>query len=157
VGSLTGAVEPGDPPGAGHRERPRLGASEAIEADHDYGMARGRVAEGARPLRGRHPLVLLSHGAFGSARNYSWITEHLARSGFAVAGIPHYRESPAYGPETIDPDRIGALGHSSGGATVIALGGAVFDLQAMVRYCASEAARADPGHRGSRSRPRPGA
>jgi len=152
-------------------------ASGAVETEHDYGMARGRVAENAAPEAARHPLVLLSHGAFGSARNYSWAAEHLARRGFVVVGVSHFRESPAYGPETIDPlfalqpwhrtrdcsfaldrvlapdlfgqlvdpGRIGALGHSSGGATAIALGGARFDLAAMVRYCASVAARGDKG------------
>jgi len=151
--------------------------SDVVEAEHDYGMARGRAAENAPAETGRHPLIIMSHGAFGSARNYSWVTEHLARRGFLVAGVSHFRESPAYGPETIDPlfalqpwhrtrdcsfaldhllarepmaehidpHRIGALGHSSGGATVIALGGALFDLDAMVRYCASEAARGDKG------------
>jgi len=149
----------------------------AIETEHDYGMARGQVSENAPLAEGRHALVLLSHGAFGSARNYSWIAEHLARSGFLVAGVSHFRESPAYGSDTIDPafalqpwhrvrdcsfalgvlvahpqigthidpGRIGALGHSSGGATVLALGGARFDLDALVRYCVSEAARTDKG------------
>ncbi len=45
----------------------------------------------------------------------------------------------------IDPTRIGALGHSSGGNTAIALGGAVFDPAAMHQYCSSEAARLDKG------------
>jgi predicted dienelactone hydrolase len=149
----------------------------AVEAERDHGMARGRSALDAPVAGGAHPLVLLSHGAFGAARNYTWIAEHLARRGFVVAGISHYRESPAYGPETIDPaaalrlwqrpmdvsfaighllghprfgpgidpGRIGAVGHSSGGTTVLALAGALFDPGAMARYCASEGARADRG------------
>jgi predicted dienelactone hydrolase len=44
-----------------------------------------------------------------------------------------------------DPGRIAALGHSTGGATVIALAGAVFDSEAMRDYCASAAARSDKG------------
>jgi predicted dienelactone hydrolase len=180
------------------RQRPVLvdlwypAAAGAAEGDQDYGMARGRVARDAEALEGRHPLVVLSHGAFGAARNYSWIAEHLARSGYLVAGVSHYRESPAYGPETIDPAaalrpwlrsqdcsfalshlltqstfrgvidsaRIGALGHSSGGATAIALGGALFDPAAMQQYCASEAARLDKGcvyGRNASPLPRPGA
>jgi len=149
----------------------------AVEIEHDYGMARGRAALDSAVEEGRHALVVLSHGAFGSARNYTWIAGHLAHRGFVVAGVSHFRESPAYGPETIDPAialqpwhraidcsfaldwllgharfgdrvdpaRIGALGHSSGGATVIELGGALFDPEAMGRYCASEAAREDRG------------
>jgi len=149
----------------------------AVEAERDYGMARGRSALDAPVADGAHALVLLSHGAFGAARNYTWIAERLARRGYVVAGISHYRESPAYGPETIDPAaaaqpwhrprdcsfaighllghprfgpridpaRIGAVGHSSGGTTVMALAGALFDPEAMVRYCVSEGARLDRG------------
>jgi predicted dienelactone hydrolase len=45
----------------------------------------------------------------------------------------------------VDPARVGAIGHSSGGATVIALAGGVFDPRAMARYCASPEARDDRG------------
>ena len=44
-----------------------------------------------------------------------------------------------------DPARIGAVGHSSGGATVLALAGAVFDPAAMEEYCRSIDARRDRG------------
>jgi predicted dienelactone hydrolase len=173
------------------RDRPVLidlwypAAQGALEADHDYGLGRGRVAEGAPALASACPAIVLSHGAFGAANNYSWIAEHLARQGFVVAGVSHFRESYAYGPETIDPasatrpwlrtsdcsfaldhlerheefgrrvdrGRIGALGHSSGGATVIALGGAVYDPDAMEGYCASDAARLDRGCDYARSAP----
>lgn len=37
------------------------------------------------------------------------------------------------------------MGHSSGGATVIALAGAVFDPQAMRQYCQSDDSRGDRG------------
>lgn len=150
----------------------------ARETPHDYGLGRGRVAERAPPAAGRlRPVIVLSHGAFGSSRNYSWIGEYLAGNGFIVAGVSHFKESPVYGPETIDPAsalqpwlrpqdctfaldylfsqsefqkiadplRIGALGHSSGGATVIALGGAVFDPRAMQQYCGSDTTERDRG------------
>jgi predicted dienelactone hydrolase len=45
----------------------------------------------------------------------------------------------------VEPARVGALGHSSGGATVIALAGGVFDASAMARYCGSDEARGDHG------------
>jgi len=45
----------------------------------------------------------------------------------------------------VDGSRVGALGHSSGGATVIALAGGVFDANAMARYCGSDGARGDHG------------
>ncbi len=161
----------------------------ATETPHTYGLSRGHVAVEAEVLDGAHPLILLSHGAFGAASNYAWIAEHLARCGYWVAGVSHYGESYVYGNDTIDPaaaakpwlrpqdctavlddmlcrarfasridpTRIGALGHSSGGNTVIALGGAVFDPMAMQQYCLSEAGRFDKGcayarHRESPSR-----
>lgn len=155
---------------------PAIPSSKAIP--HDYGFGRGMVAEGAGPARGHFPVILLSHGAFGAARNYSWIAEYLARKGYIVAGVSHFGESWVYGPGTIDPvvasapwlrppdctaaldfildaaspagasadpDRIGALGHSSGGATVIALGGAVYDPASMDRYCRSKDSVNDKG------------
>ncbi len=149
----------------------------AIEHPQDYGLGAGQVAEAADCAESLFPLIVLSHGAFGSARNYAWIAEHLARDGYVVCGVSHYGESPLYGPESIDPlsvldlgprvedcsfaidhmlhesllrDRVdpshvGVLGHSSGGATAVALAGAVFDPAAMRRYCESDQARDDRG------------
>ncbi len=48
-------------------------------------------------------------------------------------------------PGIVDPSRVGAVGHSSGGATAIALAGGLFDPAAMARYCASEEAAEDRG------------
>jgi predicted dienelactone hydrolase len=45
----------------------------------------------------------------------------------------------------VDLERVAALGHSSGGNTAIALGGARFDRAAIVAYCRTEAAAADRG------------
>ena len=76
----------------------------ARETPHDYGLGRGRVAEHALPAGGGlHPMIVLSHGAFRTARNYSWIGEYLAGNGYLVAGVSHFGESPVYGPETVDP------------------------------------------------------
>jgi predicted dienelactone hydrolase len=47
--------------------------------------------------------------------------------------------------EVADPSRVGALGHSSGGATVVALAGGTFDPGLMRRYCASDEAADDKG------------
>ena len=166
----------------GERSRPIMldlwypAAPPSTEVPFDYKFgARGMVAPEALPLDDVAPVVVLSHGVYGSPRNYSWITEHLARHGFIVAGVSHYGESPAYGQETIDsttvlkpwerprdctaaidfllshprfgrladPVRIGAIGHSSGGAAVLALAGAVYDPEAMREYCGSEASRGD--------------
>lgn len=95
----------------GARNRPMLidwwypVASQPVE-EYNYGFGRGRVVESGRVLPGQYPLLLLSHGAMGSARNYSWIGEALARSGFLVAGISHYGESYVFGPKTIDPTAV---------------------------------------------------
>ena len=152
--------------------------SSARAVPHHYGFGQGIVAEGAEPAQGHFPVIVLSHGAFGAARNYSWIAEYLARTGHIVAGVSHFGESWVYGTGTIDPaaasapwlrppdctaaldfvlgnaspvgkcadlGRIGALGHSSGGATVIALGGALYDPASMDRYCRSGKAATDKG------------
>jgi predicted dienelactone hydrolase len=152
-------------------------APTAVERPVDYRPGAGMAAADAPPAKDKQPLVVLSHGAFGAARNYSWIAEKLARRGYVVAGVSHFGESFVYGPQTIDPSAalrpwhrpmdcsvsldfllahplfegcidhaaIGALGHSSGGATVIALAGAVFDPRAMRHYCQSDDAREDRG------------
>jgi predicted dienelactone hydrolase len=177
------------------RDRPILidlwypAESAVREAPYDYSPGFGFVAKDAASVEKNVPIVLLSHGAFGAARNYSWIAEHLARNGYVVAGISHFRESFIFGPETIDPNsalqpwlraqdcsyaldhllgdrkigrllddrRVGAIGHSSGGATVLELAGAVLDLPSMQRYCLSEGATTDKGcvyareQRGSRA------
>jgi predicted dienelactone hydrolase len=152
-------------------------AAETQEAPIQYNPGTGNAALNAEAAQGPFPTIVMSHGAMGSARNYSWIAEHLARSGYVVAGVSHYRESYAYGPDSVDPaavlqpwlrppdcsfaldflisesrlgpavdsSRIGALGHSSGGATVIALGGGVFDGLSMHKYCTSDEGRRDRG------------
>jgi predicted dienelactone hydrolase len=149
----------------------------APETPHNYGLGTGTVAENAPVIKTLCPVIVMSHGAFGSARNYSWVAEHMARHGFLVLGVSHVKESPVYGPETIDPasalqpwhrpqdcssaltyllsestfqdiadpSRIGALGHSSGGATAIAMGGAVFNPDAMAQYCQARQDQRDKG------------
>jgi predicted dienelactone hydrolase len=151
----------------------------AEEEPISYSLGCGSVAHNA-PLATRDapfPLVVVSHGASGSASDYAWLSEYLARRGFIVVGVSHYGESWRYGPESVDPtavtrlwtrprdcsfaldrilveeafaglvdvERITALGHSSGGATAIALGGAVFDPLALSVYCRSDTAHGDRG------------
>ncbi len=150
--------------------------SSAAESEFHYQPgSTGKVSLQAVPAEGPAPLIVLSHGILGSARNYTWLAEDLARHGFIVAGVSHYGESSIYGPETVDPSvvrrswerprdgsaamdfvlahpafggavdpaRIGAVGHSLGGATVLALAGAVFDPAAMREYCGSVASKGD--------------
>jgi len=60
--------------------------------------------------------------------------------------------------DRVDRARIAAIGHSSGGATVAGLGGALFDPFALRAYCGSDASRGDRGceyARGSGAAPAP--
>lgn len=154
-------------------------AADTAEQPIVYGLGTGSAAlDGALDSRDPpFPLIVMSHGALGAARDYGWIAEYLARRGFVVAGVSHFGESWIYGPDTIEPAavtrlwmrppdcsfaidrildhddftgrvdaaRIGAIGHSSGGATAIALGGATFDPAALAAYCHSDAAAGDLG------------
>ncbi|HEY3700156.1 MAG TPA: hypothetical protein VGK97_12530 [Spongiibacteraceae bacterium] len=113
-----------------------------------------------------HPLILLSHGDRGNNANQSWLAEALAANGYIVAAVDHWLNTtdnnkpeataklwdrpadltfvltqllnnPIWG-QRIDSNRIGAAGHSSGGYTVIALGGAIFNHQLLQHYCTGE-------------------
>jgi predicted dienelactone hydrolase len=76
------------------------------EQEHIYGISKGTVAAGAPVAGTRLPIVLLSHGAMGAASNYSWLAEYLARRGYIVLGVSHFRESPVFGSDTIDPASV---------------------------------------------------
>jgi len=147
------------------------------EEPHDYGFSVGSVVSGGPVTGDELPVVLLSHGSMGSASNYSWIAEHLARRGYFVLGVSHFGESPVFGQDSVDPasvarfgdrtsdlnyaldyfvsrsryagqvdlDRLGAIGHSSGGASVMMLAGGQFSAERLASYCASEAAALDKG------------
>ncbi|HUS25678.1 MAG TPA: hypothetical protein VM369_12100 [Candidatus Binatia bacterium] len=128
---------------------------------------RGTAAENApwRDAAARRPLVLLSHGDKGSNADQCWLAEALARHGYVVAAVSHWKNTwegydrvetvrvwerpldvsalldalladPVWGPR-IDRDRVGAAGHSSGGYTVLALAGAIYRPLQMRAYCES--------------------
>ena len=130
----------------------------------DNGVFVGSSARRDAPLRtGRHPLVLLSHGGGGNARQYGWIANRLVAAGFVVAAPDHpgsttgdasAREAVAVWnrpadvsavltalladgalARAIDPARVGVLGFSAGGHTALALGGARVDSAALARFC----------------------
>ena len=46
---------------------------------------------------------------------------------------------------SLDPDRVGAIGHSSGGASILMLAGAEFSAADLATYCRSAAAGSDKG------------
>ncbi|ATJ88966.1 alpha/beta hydrolase family protein [Ralstonia solanacearum] len=126
-------------------------------------LADGAPISAARPA---YPLLLLSHGTGGTADSLDWLAAALAAQGYIVAGVDHpgntmlaplTREGfrlwweratdlsqvldglladPLLGPR-IDADRIGAVGFSLGGYTVLELAGARTNLPAFERFCAS--------------------
>lgn len=121
--------------------------------------------------RTKYPLLLLSHGTGGSADSLDWLAAGLAAHGYIVAGVNHpgnnalepvTREGfmlwweratdvsevldslladPALGAR-IDTHRIGAVGFSLGGYTVLELAGARTRQQHFLDFCASPAADA---------------
>ena len=105
----------------------------------------------------------MSHGSGGSIRTIGWIASHLAAAGFIVAGPDHpgtttgnstpadtirlwerpadmsavltaMLDEPTWEPH-IDSDRIGAMGFSLGGYTVLALAGTRVSRDAYAGYC----------------------
>ncbi|WP_246660321.1 dienelactone hydrolase [Rhizobium sp. FKL33] len=115
--------------------------------------------------RGKHPLILLSHGAGlgGTPDAVSWIAAPLAEHGFIVAAPIHPGNGGAYrsAAETmklwlrpgdisatltalekhslfgkhLETGKIGALGLSMGGSTILALAGARIDPNRLANYC----------------------
>ncbi|GHG77336.1 alpha/beta fold hydrolase [Comamonas sp. JC664] len=119
------------------------------------------------------PLVVLSHGNGGEAINMAWFGAHLAAHGFMVVSVNHPGNSygdtspegyvrgwerprdftalldgllahPSWGPR-VDPERIGAAGHSMGGYTALALVGARLNLKTLADICTSPVTRDHPG------------
>jgi predicted dienelactone hydrolase len=129
------------------------------------GIFPGRGAWNATPARRplRLPLVMLSHGSGGDASNLAWIAETLATHGYLVAAVDHPGDrfgdvslegryaawrrprdvslvltrllaDPTFG-RRIDARRIGAVGHSAGGLTVLMLAGARIRPEDFLAYC----------------------
>ena len=117
------------------------------------------------PVGGRqYGLILLSHGTGGGRLNHRDTAINLAENGYIVAAPEHagdswrderysgtsenWRRRPRQlsavldwllgdaeiGPR-IDPARIGAVGHSAGGYSVLALIGGRVDMAVLARHC----------------------
>ncbi|MBV1842671.1 alpha/beta hydrolase family protein [Photobacterium ganghwense] len=109
------------------------------------------------------PLIVMSHGYRGNWRNLNWLAATIARQGYLVAAPDHpgtttfdtdpeqaaqwwqrprdlsrtldwLLASPAYGSH-IDPRRIGAIGHSQGGWTVVSLAGGQVSSTYLAHQC----------------------
>lgn len=131
-------------------------------------VAQGAPASEAR-LKG---LILLSHGTGGTELNHHNLATRLAREGYLVAAVRHpgdnwqdrslitsgryfserplqlsrvldaLLKSPEWGPR-IPADRVGAVGHSAGGYSVLALAGAQAEPERAAQHCRTK--QDDPG------------
>ena len=117
---------------------------------------------------GPFPMVVFSHGSEGHRFNQFWLAEYLARRGYIVAAPQHVGDNyldPSDARQLtiierrpremeialdllldhgdiaphIDQNKIYALGHSAGGATVLKMAGWDFDAKAWQSYCAVNA------------------
>ncbi|MFO1271901.1 MAG: hypothetical protein U1F50_09525 [Rubrivivax sp.] len=118
-------------------------------------------------------LILLSHGTSGTELNHHNLGTRLARDGYLVAAVRHPGDnwqdrslvtsgryfserplqlsrvldallaSPEWG-KRIPTEHIGAVGHSAGGYSVLALAGAQADRQRSAQHCRT--VQDDPGY-----------
>ncbi len=123
------------------------------------------VYSGAKPAKGRYPLMLLSHGSGGNMNNISWLASALAQRGILVLAVNHpgsmsgdssprqsllldkraadlvaaldYLLADSTFSALIDPAHISVAGFSLGGATALGLAGARFDRSKYRDYCLS--------------------
>ncbi|GLQ52130.1 alpha/beta hydrolase family protein [Dyella flava] len=123
------------------------------------------------PGKARYPLLLMSHGTGGSADSLDWLGAALAAQGYIVAAVNHpgntalepltaegfllwweratdvsevldgLLHDAVLGPH-IDMQRVGAVGFSLGGYTVLELAGARTHRLAFEHFCVSPAADA---------------
>lgn len=131
------------------------------------------VQPDATPTTGSHPLVVLSHGSGGNAAALGWIAGELAERGMVVVAPNHpgttsrdslpsetvkIWERPAdlsavidhslqggLGDVQIDPTRIGAIGFSLGGYSVLGDAGARVTKQGYIDYCDAYSGMMDCG------------
>ncbi|CCG87797.1 alpha/beta hydrolase family protein [Erwinia piriflorinigrans] len=111
--------------------------------------------------QGKFPLILLSHGSGGNNTSLAWLAVPLAASGAIVIAANHPGSTTGDSrPDTritlqtrdlsfllthflqdekwrkaIDPRTVGAIGHSKGGYSVLALAGGQITKQRLVNYC----------------------
>ena len=130
----------------------------------DNKVFKGAPASMNAPLmKGRFPLIVLSHGSGSRVQGMAWLATELASAGFVVAGPNHPGttsgdSTPADTPKlwertqdlsavidamtadptwgnVVDGDRIGVLGFSLGGAAAMEIAGARASLDAYAHYC----------------------
>ena len=113
----------------------------------------------------QRPLIIMSHGTGGSAYQLMWLGRRLAAAGYIAAAVDHHGNTaaedaydargfrlfweraqdlsvvldqlvadPKFG-SMIDQNRIGAVGFSLGGYTVIAASGGIINLDQLDAFC----------------------
>ncbi|WP_439143290.1 alpha/beta hydrolase family protein [Planktotalea sp.] len=124
------------------------------------------AAKNATPVEGKHPLVVLSHGMYGNARNQNWLAQALVSEGYIVASLNHpgtstWLRDPDDARQLwerprdvsrvitsllgdkdfsalIDAERIFMGGHSLGGWTAMWLAGGRYDGTKVKAECAAD-------------------
>ncbi len=135
-------------------------------APQRFGPFAQDVVAGSAAPKGRHPLIVISHGTGGNFAGHLDTAVALAKAGFIVAALTHpgdnfrdnsratfieerpkalsavitYMLSAWPGHAAIDPERIGAFGFSAGGFTVLAAAGGRPDLTRVAAHCAEHPA-----------------
>jgi predicted dienelactone hydrolase len=130
----------------------------------EFGPYTMRVARAATPADGKFGLVVISHGSGGDAFAHRDLAIALASTGYVVAAPLHPRdnfqdksgvgsisvwigrpkqvslvidrvlEDKTLGP-IIERERIGVVGHSSGGYAALAVAGVKPSMNALVQHC----------------------
>ena len=122
-----------------------------------------KAALGAAPARGNGRLIVLSHGAGGSAITSFDLASQLAAAGFVVASPEHqgdnWRDQKLSGPDSwklrptevsktidsvmadprfapfLDASKVGVHGMSAGGVSALAQAGGQWSMASVVRHC----------------------
>ncbi len=137
--------------------------TEQTEQVVDFGRVTARGAWDAKPVPGKHPLVVFSHGSGGSGLSHWQTARYLASKGYLVLTLVHPQDNVAdasgrstlpvlqarpkdwsraldtllesrFG-EWVDRQRIVAAGFAEGGYTALVVAGARPSSLALDRYC----------------------
>ncbi len=131
-----------------------------------------KAALGAAPARGNGRLIVLSHGAGGSAITSFDLASQLAAAGFVVASPEHqgdnWRDQKQSGPDSwklrpvevsktidavmadprfaplLDASKVGVHGMSAGGVSALAQAGGQWSMASLMRHCGANL-KADAG------------
>ncbi|WP_431364540.1 alpha/beta hydrolase family protein [Planktotalea sp.] len=139
-------------------------AGTALKTQHTNAVWAGvQAAANAEPIAGNFPLVVLSHGIYGNARNQNWLAVELVKQGYMAVSLNHPGSSTwlrdpddarqiwqrpkdvtraisflLENPDTkqlINPERIYMAGHSLGGMTAMQLAGARYSPEKVDGFC----------------------